>query len=88
MPVVLPSGAVVPVTNEQAQAFLKRKQWLRITCDSCSPSAVNGTLCHEQGCPDAWVDETRECKWCGSAFTPDDKHQTFCSEDCHFCFNN
>ena len=25
-------------------------------CDGCSPSSVNGVICHEHGCPDAWKD--------------------------------
>ena len=25
-------------------------------CDGCSPATVNGVLCHETGCPDAWRD--------------------------------
>lgn len=25
-------------------------------CDSCNPSMINGALCHEHGCPDAWRD--------------------------------
>ena len=30
----------------------------RIWCDSCSPMAINGVPCHEEGCPrdrDEWV---------------------------------
>lgn len=26
-------------------------------CNGCSPSAINGVLCHEHGCPDAWRDD-------------------------------
>jgi hypothetical protein len=25
-------------------------------CDGCSPCMVDGVLCHEHGCPDAWRD--------------------------------
>jgi hypothetical protein len=28
-------------------------------CDGCSPAMVNGTLCHERGCPDAWRDSAQ-----------------------------
>jgi len=29
-------------------------------CDGCSPSMINGVLCHETGCPDAWRDKDIE----------------------------
>ena len=29
-------------------------------CNGCSPSMINGVLCHEQGCPDAWRDKAVE----------------------------
>ena len=51
-------------------------------CQSCEAMRINGVLCHETGCPDAWRDEKRECKWCGSPFTPEDRNQRFCDEDC------
>jgi hypothetical protein len=25
-------------------------------CDGCTPSVINGVLCHEAGCPEAWRD--------------------------------
>jgi hypothetical protein len=43
---------------------------------------INGVICHEHGCPDAWKDYTRTCKWCGTEFKPEDRHQRFCDEDC------
>lgn len=51
-------------------------------CDSCEVLSINGANCHETGCPDAWRDETRECKWCGSEFTPETRDQTCCEESC------
>jgi hypothetical protein len=51
-------------------------------CDSCDACFINGVLCHEHGCPDAWREETRECKWCGGQFTPEDRAQVLCCEDC------
>jgi len=51
-------------------------------CSSCEVLTINGVLCHELGCPDAWRDYTRECKWCGTEFTPEDKHQDCCSHSC------
>jgi len=88
MPVILPSGDVVLVTDERAKCILRLKQPLTVCCDSCTPLVVNGILCHEQGCPDAWKDETRRCKWCDGVFTPEMKNQAFCSEDCHSCYND
>lgn len=38
---------------------------LRCGCDSCSPSRINGVLCHEAGCPDRWKDYAKECSECG-----------------------
>jgi len=51
-------------------------------CQSCEPSRINGVFCHEQGCPDAWRTELRECKECGSEFRPEHRHQRLC---CHGC---
>lgn len=51
-------------------------------CDGCTPVMINGVLVHERGCPDAWRDEERECRWCGEMFYPRDEEQTCCSEDC------
>jgi len=51
-------------------------------CDSCEALMINGILCHEQGCPDAWRDKERECKECGCMFIPKVKGQKVCSEQC------
>lgn len=51
-------------------------------CDQCEVLVINGVICHERGCPDAWKDETRECKWCGTEFKPEEKDQHFCDEGC------
>ena len=37
-------------------------------CDGCNPSMVNGVLCHEHGCPEAWRDVAKECDECGGEF--------------------
>lgn len=47
-------------------------------CDGCSPSMINGTLCHESGCPDAWRDYQVECSECGCDFYPETRHQNVC----------
>lgn len=49
-------------------------------CDDCSPSVINGTLCHEMGCPSAWKDYTKECRECGCDFSPDSKFATICPD--------
>lgn len=65
-------------------------------CKSCEALTINGLLCHEIGCPDAWRDYTVSCKNCGSEFAPEEKGQAFCSTccassyfgtdcDCHEC---
>ena len=51
-------------------------------CDQCEVLYINGIKTHEIGCPEAWKDYTRECKWCGSEFTPEEKYQDCCCEDC------
>lgn len=50
-------------------------------CDGCSPSMINGVLCHEHGCPDAWRDHTAECFECGCDFLPRERGQRIC-DDC------
>ena len=51
-------------------------------CNGCSPSMINGMFCHESGCPDAWRDEVRECRWCGSDFKPESAGDQFCFISC------
>jgi hypothetical protein len=55
-------------------------------CSSCEILVINGVPCHETGCPDAWKDEERECRWCGGKFKPEEKNQLDCSEDCYHSF--
>jgi len=57
-----------------------------MNCNSCEALTINGVYCHETGCPEAWRDETRECKWCGTKFTPDSPDHTFCDESCFEAF--
>lgn len=54
----------------------------RYHCDSCVMLSINGRPCHERGCPDAWQDATRKCKWCGIAFRPKSRRQEFCDDGC------
>ena len=56
-------------------------------CNSYEALKINGVLCHEQGCPDAWKDYERECCWCGTLFKPEGKNQYYCSDDC-FAIDN
>lgn len=56
-------------------------------CKSCETLVINGVLCHEIGCPDAWMNEIRECDWCGREFKPEDRYQKFCSEECREDYN-
>ena len=57
-------------------------------CEQCEVLNINGINCHERGCPDAWKDYDRDCKWCGSEFIPEDQDQEFCCEDCAINYNN
>jgi len=56
-------------------------------CPSCEILYINGVKTHEAGCPDAWQDETRECKWCGSRFVPESREDRFCCEDCMISYS-
>jgi len=56
-------------------------------CQSCEVVNINGCNCHETGCPDAWRDEKRECKWCGSMFTPEEQGQDYCDTSCYAAYN-
>lgn len=49
-------------------------------CENCECLVINNLICHEQGCPDSWKNEIRECNWCGSVFQPDEN-----DPDCLFC---
>lgn len=53
-------------------------------CKSCEILYINGVKCHEIGCPEAWKDEIRTCKWCGSEFKPQDQNDHFCDDSCYF----
>lgn len=57
-------------------------------CNSCEELMINNVRCHETGCPDAWQDERRDCKWCGSSFKPKWLSQYFCSHSCDGIFND
>ena len=59
-----------------------------VTCDSCEVLVINNVICHETGCPDAWKDETRKCKWCGRSFKPEERSQEFCDSDCAEAYHN
>ena len=56
-------------------------------CDACEALMINGVLCHETGCPDAWRDQKRECRECRYEFVPEDRYQVYCSEECAACFH-
>jgi hypothetical protein len=59
-----------------------------VTCASCEVLVINYVICHETGCPDAWKDETIECKWCGRCFKPEERSQKFCDSDCEEAYHN
>jgi hypothetical protein len=54
-----------------------------LTCDHCQIVRISGTPTHEIGCPVAWKDYKRECKNCGSEFTPESSRQEFCDNSCY-----
>jgi hypothetical protein len=56
-------------------------------CQSCEVLNINGLNCHETGCPDAWKDYKRKCKWCGQEFKPEEKYQDYCDNNCYCAYN-
>ena len=56
-------------------------------CNQCEILNINGINCHETGCPESWREETL-CKWCGSAFIPDNQWQLCCCHTCDTAYNN
>lgn len=66
---------------------------MTIQCDDCALLAINGIICHEQGCPSRWINPktgkgyTRACKECGRDFTPEEDHQHFCTDECAAMYN-
>lgn len=57
-------------------------------CSSCEVLRINGMVCHETGCPEAWKDYTINCKWCGEEFKPEEKYQDCCSHTCTVAYHN
>ena len=58
----------------------------KVRCDQCEMVSINGTACHEHGCPNSsanWDRETqewvlqRECRDCGLTIDADD----FCCQE-------
>lgn len=54
-----------------------------VHCDSCAVLVINNHIVHEFGCPEAFKDEIRHCKWCGGEFQPEFSKQYFCSDSCN-----
>lgn len=71
------------MTKQYARYKIAGKKVYDVTCDSCQVMVINGHICHERGCPDAWKDEIRECKACGCEFHPDNDNQQFCDDNCY-----
>lgn len=58
----------------------------RLTCTGCQLARINGVVCHEHGCPDAWKGERRECPECGTKFAPEHRHQRHCDASCQIAY--
>jgi hypothetical protein len=58
-----------------------------VSCSSCQVMVINGVRCHEYGCREAWRDEIRDCKWCGSEFEPQEWWTQFCDGACHAAYD-
>lgn len=55
-------------------------------CNQCEALMINGVYCHEIGCPNSWMGEIRECKWCGNEFNPLCQEAEFCGDDCRISY--
>lgn len=49
-------------------------------CDGCSIARINGVLCHETGCTEAWKDKLVECFICGYGFFPEERNLRVCPD--------
>lgn len=49
-------------------------------CDSCELLRINGVVCHETGCPDAWKDHEIACRVCGFDFLREERWQAVCPD--------
>ena len=54
----------------------------RYSCSSCQMLRVNVLPCHESGCPDSWIDTTRECRNCECNSVPESQWQHSCDDAC------
>lgn len=80
------TGKKIPVDSiRQVRSYAIRP--VVVTCSACQIAVINGLVCHEHGCPEAWKDETRQCRWCGSEFYPASKGQGFCQNSCWGAYN-
>ena len=59
-----------------------------MSCPSCELLTINGVVCHETGCPEAWKDYSRECKWCGGDFIPEERLQDCCCDECSEAYHS
>lgn len=64
------------------------RHYKTVTCSSCEVLVINNHICHENGCPEAWRDEVRECVNCGCDFKPEDHYQKFCDYNCAESYNS
>ena len=69
----------INLTPDKMKTLTKKKVE---RCHSCEVSYINGVRCHETGCPEAWKEKKHNCAWCGQDFTPEEKTQILCSEEC------
>ena len=75
----------MPIERTSPRTSYRNGDPIRLACgcDSCNPDMINGSLCHETGCPDAWRDYETECAFCGCDFWPEDSGQLCCDRECH-----
>lgn len=53
-------------------------RYYRPKCDQCEILVINGVICHETGCPDAWKGKTATCKLCDEDFKLQHSRQIYC----------
>jgi hypothetical protein len=54
-----------------------------ISCDGCNVVVINGTVCHEEDCPNSDNDSLRGCIECGQQFITKSLGQIVCDKECY-----
>lgn len=79
LPVCPVSPSLTPCLEYRTMTKTKR-------CNQCQQLRINGVVCHETGCPNAWK-VRRECKWCPRVYVPRERWMDCCSLSCYRAYH-